>query len=142
MKIPAGINEGQRIRLTGEGEAGYRGSQAGDLYVSIRVTPSKVFRRDGFDLYADLPLSFSQVALGATVDVATLGGGTEHLKIPGGTQPGKVFKMSGHGVQHLGRTGHFGHVPHGDLFVTAVVKAPEKLSKRQKELLKELRDSE
>ncbi len=135
VKIPAGINDGQRIRLTGEGEAGYRGSQAGDLYILIRVSPSKVFRRENFDLYADLPLTFSQAALGATVEVATLSG-KENLKVGAGTQPGKVFKLSGHGVQRLGHHGH------GDLYVTAVVKVPEKLSKKQKELLKQLQDEE
>jgi molecular chaperone DnaJ len=135
VKIPAGINDGQRIRLTGEGEAGYRGSQPGDLYVLIHVVPSHHFRRENFDLYADLSVLFTQVALGATVDVPTLDG-TEKLKIPAGTQPGKVFRLSGRGVQRLGHSGR------GDLFVTVVVTVPEKLSKRQKELLKELQDGE
>jgi molecular chaperone DnaJ len=133
VKIPAGINDGQRIRLTGEGEAGYRGSQPGDLYVLIRVSPSDKFRRENFDLYADLEISFTQAALGATVEVATLDG-RESLKVGAGTQPGKVFKLSGHGVQRLGHHGR------GDLYVTTMIKVPEKLSKRQKELLKQLQD--
>lgn len=131
IKIPAGIDDRQRIRVPGEGEAGYRGSASGDLYLAIEVKPSKEFRREGFDLYKDLEISFTQAALGATLETKTVDDDAK-IKIPAGTQSEKVFKVAGKGVPHLNRSGR------GDLFVTAKVKTPEKLSKHQKELLKQL----
>ncbi len=131
VSIPAGINNGQRVRINGEGEIGYRDSQPGDLYLLIRIQPHKEFARDGYNLYKDLPISFTQAALGATIKVKTLDGDIE-LKIPAGTQSGKVFRVSGKGVQILNDK------KRGDLMITARVIIPNKLSKRESELLKEL----
>ena len=131
VKIPAGINDGQRIRVTGEGEAGYRGSEPGDLYILVRVKPSQQFKREEFDLFAEVPISFVQAALGANVNVPSLDGKEVQLKVPAGTQPGKVFRLSGYGVPRLNRSGR------GDLFVTVRVKVPEKLSKKQRKLLED-----
>lgn len=131
VKIPAGIDDGQRIRVSGEGEMGYRGSNPGDLYLVVRVQKSNEFTRDGFSLLKDIPVSFTQAALGAKILVKTLDGDIE-LKIPAGTQPGTVFKVKGKGVPHLQKSGR------GDLLVTARVVIPNKLSKKEKELLKDM----
>lgn len=132
VKVPAGIDDGQRIRVRGEGEAGYRGSAAGDLYLAIRVKPSKEFLRDGQNLLKDLPVSFTQAALGAKIIVKTLDGDIE-LKIPSGTQSGTVLKVKNKGVPYLNEPDR-----RGDLLVTARVVTPSKLSKKEKELLKKL----
>ncbi len=131
--VPAGIDDGQRIRITGEGEAGYRGTPPGDLYLNIRVSRSKDFKRQGADLSIEKDISFVDAALGVTLTVPTLeenGPSTVNIKIPNGTQSGKVFKVAGKGVVKLGHSGR------GDLFVTVRVHIPEKLSKKQKEYLK------
>jgi molecular chaperone DnaJ len=133
VKIPAGIDNGQRIRIQGEGEAGYRGSDAGDLYLQIRVKASKDFVRDGFTLHKELPVSFTQAALGAKIIFKTLDGDIE-LKIPVGTQAGTVFKIKHKGVPHLNSSGR------GDLLITARVIVPSKLSKNEKNILKQLAD--
>ncbi len=130
VKIPAGIDNGQRIRVTGEGEAGYRGSTNGDLYILLDVTPNPNFRRQGFDIYKDAEISFSQAALGEVLQVRAIDGDVK-IKIPAGTQPGKVFRVAGKGVPHLNRSGR------GDMFVTVNVKVPTKLSRKQKDLLKD-----
>lgn len=135
ISIPAGIDNGQRIRVTGEGEAGYRGSTNGDLYILINVQPSEQFERRGFDLYEDQAVYFSQAALGAQIEVPGVEGPVK-IKVPAGTRPGKVFRISGKGVPRLNRSGR------GDLFVTITVKVPERLTKKQKELLKELENTE
>lgn len=127
VKIPAGIDDGQRIRLQGEGEAGYRGSGAGDLYLIIRVKPLAEFQRDGFNLVKELPVSFTQATLGAKILVKTLDGEIE-LKIPSGTQSGTVFRVKDKGVPRLNARGR------GDLLITARVIIPKKLSKKEKEL--------
>ena len=132
IKIPAGIDNGQRVRVQGEGEAGYRGSEPGDLYLLIRVMPHKEFTRDGFNLLKELPVSFTQASLGAKVIVKTLDGDIE-LKIPGGTQAGTVFKVKDKGVPHVNNPSR-----RGDLLITARVIVPKKLSKKEKELLKQL----
>ncbi len=132
VKIPAGIDNGQRIRISGEGEAGYRGSAAGDLFLVISVNPVKDFKRDGFTLLKDLPISFTQAALGAKILVKTLDGDIE-LKIPAGTQSGTIFRIKGKGVPHLNDSGRS-----GDLMITAHVVVPKKLSKKEKTLLKEM----
>lgn len=131
VKIPAGIDNGQRIRVSGEGEVGYRGSNAGDLYLVINVAPHKDFIRDGFDLRKELPISFTQAALGATVQFATLDGEIE-LKIPAGTQAGKTFRVAGKGVPHINSA------KRGDLLITVRVIVPSKLSKKETELIKQL----
>lgn len=129
VKIPAGIDNGQRIRISGEGEAGYRGSTAGDLYLVITVLPHKEFKRDGFNLRKELPISFTQASLGTKMNLETLDG-TIELKIPSGTQPGTVFKVKGKGVHYVDGRGR------GDLLITARVVIPHKLSKKEKEALK------
>jgi len=131
VKIPAGIDDGQRIRIAGEGEAGYRGSAPGDLYLSIRVLPHKEFKRDGFNLYKELPVSFTQAALGTKINLETLEGKIE-LRIPAGTQPGTVFKVKGKGVPYMNGRGRV------DLLVTARVVIPNKLSREEKEALKKI----
>jgi molecular chaperone DnaJ len=132
VKIPAGIDNGQRIRVQGEGEAGYRGSSAGDLYLVVKVSPSKEFQRDGFTLLKELPVSFTQAALGTKIILKTLDGDIE-LKIPSGTQSGTVLKVKSKGVPHINDSGR-----RGDLLITVRVIVPQKLSKKEKELLKQL----
>jgi molecular chaperone DnaJ len=131
IKIPAGINNGQRIRINGEGEVGYRGSGAGDLYLLVRVKTHKDFERHGFNLHKELPISFTQASLGAKLNFETLDGIIE-LKVPAGTQSGKVLKVSGKGVPHLDSN------KRGDLLITVRVVVPSKLSKKEAELLKKL----
>jgi molecular chaperone DnaJ len=131
VKIPAGIDNGQRIRVAGEGEAGYRGSSHGDLYLVVKVSPSKEFQRDGFTLLKELPVSFTQAALGTKVILKTLDGDIE-LKIPSGTQSGTVLKVKNKGVPHINSSSR------GDLLVTVRVIIPSKLSKKEKDLLKQL----
>lgn len=131
VNVPAGIDNGQRIRVTGEGEIGYRGSQPGHLYLQIRVKPHKEFKRDGTRLHKEIPVSLTQATLGAKITTATLDGDIE-LKIPSGTQPGKVFRVAGKGVPQVGSTRR------GDLMITARVVIPQKLTKKEAELFKEL----
>lgn len=131
VKIPAGIDNGQRVRIPGEGEVGYRGTNPGDLYLAIRVQPSKDFIREGYELKKEIPISFAQATLGTKVNLNTVDGEIE-LKIPAGTQSGKVFKVSGRGVPHVNSSRR------GDLLVTVRVVVPSKLNKKEKELLEEL----
>ncbi len=131
VKIPAGIDNGQRVRMQGEGEVGYKGSSAGDLYITIRVQPSKEFKRDGVNLFKEVPISFVQATLGTKIDVKTLDGDIE-VKIPAGTQPGTVLKVSGKGVPVLNSG------KRGDLLLTVRVIIPNKLSRKEKELLEQL----
>lgn len=132
VKIPAGIDNGRRIRVAGEGEAGYRGSQPGDLYLVVRVSASKEFTRDGFNLLKDIPISFTQAALGNKTIVKTLDGDIE-LKIPAGTQSGTILKVKDKGVPNINNPKH-----RGDLLVTVRVIIPKKLSSKEKQLLKQL----
>ncbi len=134
VKIPAGISDGETIRLSGKGEVGVRGSQAGDLYITVRVQPDPQFDRDGDDIRSTAELSFSQAALGDKIPVETLDGEVM-LKVPAGTQSGKVFKLSEKGVPHLRTRGR------GDHLVTVQVVTPTKLSRKQKQLLEELNQS-
>ena len=129
VKIPAGIDNGQAISLTGMGEPGTGGGPAGDLLVSVRVRKHAVLKRDGFDVYLDKKLSFVQAALGDTVQIPTLSGKVE-LTIPEGTQSGAVFKLRGLGIQKLQSTAK------GDEYVTVTVETPRRLTTEQKELLK------
>ena len=131
IKIPAGIDNGQRIRVTGEGEVGYKGSKSGDLYLLIRVKPSKDFVRDGYNLQKSIPISFAQAALGAKVEIETMDGKIE-LKIPAGTQSGKVFRVGNKGVPYVNSG------KRGDLLITTRVVVPNKLTKKETELIKEL----
>lgn len=134
VKIPAGVDTGDRIRLAGEGEAGEFGAPAGDLYVQVHVKEHPIFVRDGNNLYCEIPISFTTAALGGEVAVPTLDGRVM-LKIPSETQTGRMFRLRGKGVRSL-RSG-----AEGDLLCKAVVETPIKLSDEQKELLKQLEDS-
>ena len=133
VKIPAGIDSDQTIRLEGRGQAGAKGAEAGDLYVTVRVRPDPRFERDGDDILSQVEISFTQAALGGKIEIDTVDGKI-NLKIPEGTQSGKIFKLSGKGVPRLQGRGR------GDYLVHVIVKTPTKLSRRQKELLKELEE--
>jgi molecular chaperone DnaJ len=130
VKIPAGIDEGDRIRLNGEGEAGSPGAPRGDLYVVIQIRNHPVFQRENNDLHCEMPISFSTAALGGEIDIPTLDGHAK-LKIPAETQSGQVFRLRGKGIKALRSSGH------GDLMCHVVLETPVKLTDRQKELLRE-----
>jgi len=130
VKVPAGVDTGDRIRLSGEGEAGTGGAGPGDLYVEMQVQRHDVFTRDGSNLYCDVPISFVTAALGGDVEVPTLEGKAS-LKVPEGTQTGQQFRLRGKGVKSV-RGGAI-----GDLLCRVVIETPVKLSKKQKELLQE-----
>ncbi len=134
VKIPAGVDTGDRIRLSGEGEAGEMGAPAGDLYVQVHVKDHHIFERDGNNLYCEVPVSFAMAALGGEVEVPTLDGRV-NLKVPSETQTGRMFRMRGKGVKGV-RGGGI-----GDLIVKLVVETPVNLSSRQKDLLKEFEES-
>lgn len=131
VKIPAGINNNETIRLSGLGEAGANKGQAGDLYLKIRISPDHRFERDGVNIKSWVKISFSQAALGDKIEVATVDGLVD-LKIPEGTQTNKVFILRDKGVPYLNRHGR------GDHLVEVIVKTPTNLTRKQKELLKEL----
>jgi molecular chaperone DnaJ len=131
VEIPGGVEEGTRIRLSGEGQAGFNGGPNGDLYVFLSVSQHPIFQRDGHDLYCRVPVSFVTAALGGSVDVPTLDGGKSPVKIPEGTQTGRQFRLRGKGMPVLRGNGLA-----GDLFVEIFVETPVKLSKAQKELLR------
>ena len=140
VKIPAGVDSGDRIRLGGEGEAGRNGGPPGDLYVEVLVRPHPIFERRGADLACEIPIGYAAAALGGEVEVPALGDEPRlELKIPEGTQSGKVFRLRGKGIRPV-RGG-----PQGDLLVHVQVETPVGLNKRQKELLRDfeasLRDS-
>lgn len=130
VKVPAGISDGQILTIRGQGGLGERGGQPGDLLIVVSVKRHKLFQRDGDNLYIEMPITFTQAALGAELDVPTLKKPVSY-KFPEGTQPGQVFCIKGEGVQHLRGNGR------GDLYVTAVVEIPRKLTEKQKELLRQ-----
>ncbi len=134
VKIPAGVDNGDKIRLTGEGEAGFRGGKAGDLYVQIRVKEHPIFKRENSDLHCKLPISFAIAAIGGDADVPTFTGSVK-LKIPSETQTGKVFRLRGKGVTTVRKDSP------GDLFCEVVVETPVNLNKEQKELLQKFEES-
>jgi molecular chaperone DnaJ len=130
VKIPAGVDEGAQLRISGEGEAGVRGGPSGDLYVVIRVKPHDFFEREGEDIYCEIPLTFAQAALGDEIEIPTL---TEKvkLKVPAGTQTDTYFRLKGKGVPRLRGYGQ------GDQHVKVVVVTPTNLNEDQKDLLRE-----
>ena len=134
VKVPPGVDNGDRIRLSGEGEAGVNGGPTGDLYVVVSVREHKIFQRDGKNLYCEVPISFADAALGGELEVPTLDGRVK-LKIPEGTQTGKLFRLRGKGVVPV-RGGSA-----GDLLCRVALETPVNLTKRQRELLGELRDT-
>ena len=131
VNIPAGVEDGTRIRLSGEGEAGLRGGPAGDLYIFLSIKPHPFFQRDGADLFCQVPISMVKAALGGEVNVRTLDGSESVVKIPEGTQSGRQFKLRGKGMPVL-RSREV-----GDLHIQARVETPQSLTKRQRELLAE-----
>ncbi|MDR2508364.1 MAG: molecular chaperone DnaJ [Candidatus Accumulibacter sp.] len=134
VKIPAGVDEGDRIRLSGEGEHGINGGPPGDLYVQISLKPHAVFQRDQNDLHCEMPISFTTAALGGEIEIPTLDT-VAKIKIPPETQSGKIFRLRGKGIK-----GVRGQAP-GDLLCHVVVETPVRLTERQKELLRELEES-
>jgi molecular chaperone DnaJ len=131
VKIPAGIDHGQQLRLQGEGEGGLAGGPAGHLYVVVHVRPHEFFRRDGLNLHCEVPVNFTTLALGGEIVVPTLKG-SETLKIHEGTQTGSTLRVRGKGVPEIGGRGH------GDLLVTVQGQTPKKLTKEQRHLLEQL----
>jgi molecular chaperone DnaJ len=130
VKVPPGVDEGDRIRLTGQGEAGPSGSIPGDLYVEIHVRPHPIFKREGDNLHCEVPIRFAQAALGATIEVPILDGATS-IAIPPETQTGQEFRLRGQGVKSVRSR------QPGDLFCTVVVETPVRLDKRQREFLEQ-----
>jgi molecular chaperone DnaJ len=131
VNVPAGVEDGTRIRLAGEGEAGVRGGGQGDLYIFLSLSPHPFFQRDGADLHCRVPISMVTGALGGGFDVPTIDGGKTRVKVPEGTQSGRRFRLSGKGMPVLRAR------ETGDMYVQVLVETPQKLTKRQKELLQE-----
>lgn len=134
VNIPAGIEDGTRIRLAGEGEAGLRGGPAGDLYIFLSIRPHEFFQRDGADLYCKIPISMTTAALGGAFEVATLDGTQTRVKVPEGTQSDRQFRLKGKGMPVLRQPNI------GDLYIQVDVETPQNLTKKQRELLKEFEE--
>ena len=130
VKIPPGVDEGDRIRLAGEGELGVNGGPTGDLYVQIQVKPHPVFQRDNDDLHCEMPISFTTAALGGDIEIPTLDGSAK-IKVPAETQSGKIFRLRGKGIKGVRSR------EHGDLLCHVMVETPVNLTERQRELLRE-----
>jgi molecular chaperone DnaJ len=135
VRLPAGVDTGSRLRLTGEGETGTHGGPPGDLYVFVRVTPHEFFRRDENNIVCQIPISIVQAALGDTIEVPTLNG-TKPLEIPKGTQPGDILRFKGEGIPFLRGRGK------GDQIIQVLVKTPTHLNKKQENLLREFAKAE
>jgi molecular chaperone DnaJ len=131
VQIPAGVEDGTRIRLSGEGEAGGRGAQPGDLYVHVAIRPHPIFQRDGANIFCRVPLRMSQAALGGEIEVPTIDGSAAKVKIPAGTQTGEQFRLRTKGFSVLRSA------QRGDMYIQVAVETPQNLSKRQRELLEE-----
>ena len=131
VSIPAGVEEGSRIRLSGEGASGQNGASSGDLYIFIGILDHEIFQRDGMEIFCNVPISISDASLGGSVEVPTVSGGRAKVKIPAGTQSGDQLKLNGKGMPALRS------VSFGDMIITLVVEIPKNLSSRQKELLRE-----
>jgi len=132
VEIPAGVEDGTRIRHSGEGQAGFNGGPAGDLYVFVSVAAHPIFQREGHDLYCHVPVSFAAAALGGSVEVPTPDGGRTKITLPEGAQSGRQFRLRSKGMPVMRGGGM-----HGDLYIEVAVETPVKLSKKQKELLHE-----
>jgi molecular chaperone DnaJ len=131
VNIPPGVEDGTRIRLAGEGEAGLRGGPAGDLYIFLSLIPHEFFQRDGADLHCRVPISMVAAALGGEFEVPAIGGGKARVKVPGGTHTGRRFRLAGKGMPVLRSK------QTGDMYVQVAVETPQNLSKRQREILAE-----
>lgn len=134
VNIPAGVEEGTRIRLSGEGEAGLRGAQAGDLYIFLSIKSHRIFQRDGADIHCRVPIPMTKATLGGTIEVPTVEGKMARVSIPSGTPTGHQFRLRDKGMTILRSKAR------GDMFIQAFVETPVNLTKRQKELLKEFGD--
>ena len=131
VNIPAGVEDGTRIRLAGEGEAGVRGGPAGDLYIFLSIKPHEFFQRDGADIFCRVPIAMTAASLGGHIDVPTLDGGQTRVKIPEGTETGKQFRLKGKGMPVLRSK------VTGDMYIQVEVETPKNLTARQRELLQE-----
>lgn len=131
LHVPAGVEDGTRIRLAGEGEAGLRGGTAGDLYIFLSLAPHPIFQREAADLHCRVPISMVTAALGGEFEVPTIDGGKSRVKVPEGTQTAKRFRLQNKGMPVLRSKAR------GDMYVQVAVETPQKLTKRQRELLKE-----
>ncbi len=134
VQIPAGIDDGQTLSLRGQGNSGANGGPAGDLLVTVAVRPDPIFRRQGYDIYCEMPVSYCQAVLGDKLTVPTIDGNVEYT-LPEGTQPGTTFRLRGKGVQRLNSRGR------GDQYVSVTVDVPKNLTREQKEKLKAFEDS-
>ena len=131
VNIPPGVEDGTRIRLAGEGEAGLRGAPPGDLYIFLAIAPHRLFQRDGANIYCRVPIPMTTAALGGVVEVPTIDGSRARVTVPAGTQSGHQFRLKGKGMSVLRST------QRGDMYVQAVVETPVNLNKKQQELLRE-----
>lgn len=131
VNIPAGIEDGTRIRLAGEGEAGVQGGATGDLYIFVSIKPHEFFQRDGADIFCRVPISITTAALGGQFEVATVSGSEARVKIPEGTQSGKQFRLRGKGMPVLRSA------QKGDMYIQVMIETPQNLTRRQRELLEE-----
>ncbi len=134
VKVPAGVDDGMQVRLTGEGDVGYNGGPAGNLYVDIAVVPHGIFQRNGTNLHLDIPINFAQAVLGTEM-IIPLVNGSETLRVPAGTQPGSVFNLRGKGMPKIGSRGR------GDLLVRVSLEIPTKLDSEQREALENLSET-
>ena len=135
VNIPSGVEDGNRIRLSGEGEAGVRGGPAGDLYIFLSLQAHEVFQRDGANIYCRVPIAMTTAALGGDIDVPTLDGGRVSVSLPEGTQTGRQFRLRGKGMPHMRGRGQ------GDMYVQTMVETPVNLSGEQRELLAQFQAS-
>ena len=133
INIPAGVDNNQIIKVKGKGEAGKRGGEAGDLYIRISIKPHKIFEREGDDIYLKQDITFSEATLGGKIKIPTLEGDKIIVTVPSGTESGKILKISKRGIPH------FSSIGRGNLYLQLNINTPEKLTKRQKELLEELK---
>ncbi|MDD7293980.1 MAG: DnaJ C-terminal domain-containing protein, partial [Oscillospiraceae bacterium] len=134
LNIPAGINDSETIRISGKGDAGLNGGPSGDVYVTVQMQSHPLFERDGSDVYCDIPITYAQAVLGAEITVPTIDGDVKY-EIPEGTQSGTKFRLRGKGVKMLRQDAR------GDQYVTVTVEVPKKLTKKQKDLLRDFDDS-
>ena len=134
VDIPAGIDDGQSVRISGQGNAGPNGGPSGDLMVAVRIKPHELFTREGSNVYCEMPISFAQAAIGGELEVPTLDGKVRY-NVPEGTQTGTTFRLKGKGIPYVG------YKNRGDQYVTVVVETPTKLTKEQKELLRKFEDA-
>ena len=135
VKIPEGIASGNHLRLQGQGNAGRKGGQAGDLFVVVFVEPHKIFKRDGIDIYAEIPISFAEATLGTKLDVPTLKGKAT-IRVPAGTQSGTIFRLKEKGIKDIEGTGR------GDEYIKAIVQIPTRMTRKQRELIEALAEED